>query len=156
MSLFRGRPQTAVEIPADQVPQRFVVQQGGTMLAVGLLLLVGFGGVAAWTVASGGLAQNQDLLVAGAVSVLVGVVVLLKYKNHRLELDGPVMRYTDLFGRHSSFQVEDIASVRRDFSDNPKLLAENGRVLARCERGMKNFDLFIAYLKKYQVSADMI
>lgn len=52
--------------------------------------------------------------------------------------------------------MEEIVSVRRDLSENPKLMGENGRVLARCERSMENFPLLIAYLKKHHVWADMI
>ena len=91
-----------------------------------------------------------------ALSVLAGLVILAKYRNHRLEVRGERLFYRDLFGKSWEFGVEEIVSVRRDLSENPKLMGENGRVLARCERSMENFPLLIAYLKKHHVWADMI
>lgn len=156
MSLLRTRAsQSFPEIPADQVPEQFVVRQGNTLLGVGIILALVFGGACLQAAAESGF-QRLDMLGICALCVLAGIVVLAKYKNHRLEVDGETLRYSDPFGRKTVFQLSDIASVRRDISENPKLLAENGRVLARCDRSMTGFPLLIAYLKKYRVSADLI
>ena len=120
------------EIPPEQVPETFTLRQGKTMLATGVIVLVAFGGTTAWSAVAGG---ELNMLGICVLSVLAGLVILAKYRNHRLE---------------------EIVSVRRDLSENPKLMGENGRVLARCERSMENFPLLIAYLKKHHVWADMI
>ena len=156
MSLLRTRtPRAFPEIPDEEIPEQFVVRQGGTLLGVGIILTLVFGGACLQAAAESGF-QRLDMLGACILCVLAGIVVLAKYKNHRLEVDGQALRYTDLFGRHTTFQVSDIAPVRRDSSENPNLLSENGRVLARCDRSMTGFPLLIAYLKKHRVSADLI
>lgn len=157
MSLLRAEKAAAFpEIPADQIPECFTVRQGKSMLVMGVILIGAFGGAVAWNVVQNGVAQSLDLLAVGVICVLAGAVVLVKYKNHQLEVCGSELRYTDLFGRTSVFQVSEIAAVRRDISENPKLMAQSGGVLARCERSMENFPLLIAYLKKHNISADMI
>lgn len=141
---------------AEQVPERFTVRQGWTMLAMGVILLVVFGGVTGWSVFTGGVAGNLETLGVFVLCVLAGIAVILKYKNHRLEVEGDALCYTDIFGKQVRFQVGDIASVRRDLSENPKLLGAEGQVLARCERSMLNFPELIGYLKMHEVYTDLI
>ena len=143
------------EIPPEQVPETFTLRQGKTMLAMGVIVLVAFGGTTAWSAVSSGELQLNMLGIC-VLSVLAGLVILAKYRNHRLEVRGERLFYRDLFGKSWEFGVEEIVSVRRYLSENPKLMGENGRVLARCERSMENFPLLIAYLKKHHVWADMI
>ena len=153
MSLLRGDRAPVPEIREDQIPEKFVVKQGNTMLVLGLLLIIALGGAAGQNVMTNGLAQSVDMLLAAVFCVLAGIVVLLKYKNHRLEVDGEELCYTSIFGQKTKFQASEIASVRRDISENPKLMGEDGRLLARFERNMENFLVMIAYLKKHEVSA---
>ena len=141
------------EIPPEQVPETFTLRQGKTMLATGVIVLVAFGGTTAWSAVAGG---ELNMLGICVLSVLAGLVILAKYCNHRLEVRGERLFYRDLFGKSWDFGVEEIVSVRRDLSENPTLMGENGRVLARCERSMEKFPLLIAYLKKHHVWADMI
>ena len=101
-----------------------------------------------------GLDSSRDMLVAAGFCLLVGAVVMFKYKNHRLEVDGEELRYVSMFGQETRFRVSDIGCVRRDISENPKLMSNDGLLLARFERNMENFPLMIAYLKKYHISAE--
>ena len=137
----------------EQVPETFTLRQGKTMLATGVIVLVAFGGTTAWSAVAGG---QLNMLGICVLSVLAGLVILAKYRNHRLEVRGERLFYRDLFGKSWDFGVEEIVSVRGDLRKNKKLMGENGRVLARCERSMENFPLLIAYLKKHHVWADMI
>ena len=152
MSLARKTPPMSIQ--EDQIPDRFVVRQGNAMLVLGLLLIVVMVGAALWNVMQNGLDQSRDMLVAAGFCLLVGAVVMFKYKNHRLEVDGEELRYVSMFGQETRFRVSDIGCVRRDISENPKLMSNDGLLLARFERNMENFPLMIAYLKKYHISAE--
>ena len=155
MNLLRGErlPMPEQEIREDQIPEKFVVKQGNTMLILGLLLIFVMGGAAGWNTVTNGLTESMDMLAATVFCVLAGIVVLMKYKNHRLEVDGEELCYTSVFGQQVRFRVSEIDSVRRDISENPKLLGGDGRLLARFERNMENFPVMIAYLKKHKVTA---
>ncbi|MDD3346933.1 hypothetical protein [Oscillibacter sp.] len=156
MSLFPGKKSQSPEgIPLQQIPEKFVVRRNRSMLAMGLVLVFVFGGVSAQNILTKGLAQSRETLIAGVFCVLAGIAVLLDYKNHRLEVDGETLRYANLFGQAVQFQVSDIATVRQDISENPKLLSEEGRLLARFDRSMENFQVMIAYLKAHHVTADL-
>ena len=107
------------EIPPEQVPETFTLRQGKTMLATGVIVLVAFGGTTAWSAVAGG---ELNMLGICVLSVLAGLVILAKYRNHRLEVRGERLFYRDLFGKSWEFGVEEIVSVRRDLSENPKLM----------------------------------
>ena len=71
------------EIPPEQVPETFTLRQGKTMLATGVIVLVAFGGTTAWSAVAGG---ELNMLGICVLSVLAGLVILAKYRNHRLEV----------------------------------------------------------------------
>ena len=75
------------EIPPEQVPETFTLRQGKTMLAMGVIVLVAFGGTTAWSAVSSGELQLNMLGIC-VLSVLAGLVILAKYRNHRLERAG--------------------------------------------------------------------
>jgi hypothetical protein len=155
MSRLQGsRTQPFPEIPAEQIPEQFTVKQSKTMLVLGLVLIFVIGAAAVQSVMTAGLTESANMLVASVIAVAAGAVVLVKYKNHRLEVNGEELTYTDIFGHTSRFHASEIASARQDVSENPKLFSADGQLLARFERNMENFPLMIAYLKARNVTAN--
>lgn len=140
-----------MEVSGEQ-NERFTVRRGGSMLVLGLILVVAFGGAAIWQVVNTGLAESRNILFAGVFCVLAGIAVILDYKNHKLEVCGEELHYTAMFGQTVHFRVDEIGSVGMDFLENLKLLSADGRLLARLERGMTNYPTLLRYLENHQVA----
>ena len=68
------------EVSGEQ-NERFTVRRGGSMLVLGPILLVAFGGAAIWQVVNTGLAESRNILFAGVFCVLAGIAVILDYKK---------------------------------------------------------------------------
>ena len=148
---MENKQDTQLETASAPRGEHFVVRRGGSMWVLALIFLVVFGGVSVWQTVQTGLAESRNILIAGVFSVLAGIVLLLDCKNHRLEVDGEQLRYTSMFGQSVSFRAEEIGGVGFDFLENLKLLTADGRLLARLERGMTNYQMLLHYLEDHHV-----
>ena len=148
---MENKQDTQLETSGSSRNEHFVVRRGGSMLALGLILLVAFGGASVWQTLQTGLAESRNILIGGVFSVLAGICVLLDCRNHRLEVDGEQLRYTSMFGQSVSFRAEEIGGVGLDFLENLKLLSADGTLLARLNRSMRNYDTLLHYLEAHHV-----
>ena len=134
-----------------EVPEQFVVCPGMTFFVLGLILIFLCGGAAVHSYMTQPLEESSKMLLAGGVCVLAGIMTLLKFRNHHLEVDGENLRFTNMVGRKNSFCAADIAYVTKDISKNPKLMGADGRLLASFDRNMQNFPQMILYLQEHKV-----
>lgn len=139
---------------AVELPRQFTVREGKLVLWVGVICLAVFGCLA---VLSLFVMDELAILVALMVFlffVLMGVWMLLSYKNRRLEVDGEDLTYTTAFGRTTRFRLSQVDSFRFRLGVGTRELRDReGKLLARYEDNMENALLLTAYLTQHQVPA---
>jgi len=144
------KPQNAPVQPVE-VPEKFTVRPGKTFFVLGLLLVFLCGGAAIHSFVTQPREESMNMIVAGGICVVAGIMTLLKYKNQRLEVDGEELCYQSMVGRKICFHASDITYVTKDISKNPKVMGEGDRVLACFDRNMENFPQMIMYLQNHHV-----
>ena len=144
------RSEVRDDLPSE-IPESFTLKRNGSYIAMGLVLIVVFGGV---MLLQGVQASGQEALqnfATAALCIVAGIIVLLASINQRIDVAGEHITIRDMFGKTTELNVGEITGLRADFIGSPKLLGENGRVFGRFDRSMKNFAVMLSYLRKHNI-----
>ena len=137
------------------LPRQFEVREGKACLVVGVACLVVFGILALLC-----LLVLDELAIPIALAVflffiLMGVWMLLSYKNRRMAVEGDTLTYTTAFGRTTQFRVSEVGSLRFRFGLGTREIRDReGRLLARFEDNMKGAALLVEYLNQHMTPAE--
>lgn len=137
------------------LPRQFEVREGKACLVVGVICLVVFGILALLCLL---VLDKLAILIALAVFlffILMGVWMLLSYKNRRMTVEGDTLTYTTVFGRTTQFRVSEAGSLRFRFGLGTREIRDReGRLLARFEDNMKGAALLVEYLNQHMTPAE--
>lgn len=137
------------------LPRQFEVREGKACLVVGVACLVVFGILALLCLL---VLDELAILIALAVFlffILMGVWMLLSYKNRRMAVEGDTLTYTTAFGRTTRFRVSEVGSLRFRFGLGTREIRDReGRLLARFEDNMKGAALLVEYLNQHMTPAE--
>ena len=134
----------------EPLPRQFEVREGKACLWVGIICLAVFG---TFSVMCLFVLDELAIWVALAVFLffdLIGVWMLLSYKNRRMVVEGDTLTYTNSFGRTTRFRVSEVGSFRYRFGMGTRELRDReGKLLARFEDNMKGAALLVEYLNQH-------
>lgn len=140
-----------------ELPRQFTVRAPKRNLIMGIVLLVLFAVLMAFSVFVGIMADMGTgtlLFVVIYVWLLIlAVILILQGKNWRLEVDGDRLCSYTTFGRATEFHASDIASVSMPsvLNGQAKLYGQDGKVLFKFTAIMQNQPLLMQYLAEHNV-----
>lgn len=139
------------------LPRQFTVRVPKRNMVMGIVLLVFFGLLFAFTILMSIMVDMDGggvvMSVLWAFFLVIAVILILQSKNWRLEVDGDRLCAYTTFGKATEFHASDITGVSMPsmLNGQAKLYGQNGRVLFKFNAIMRNQPLLMQYLAEHDV-----
>lgn len=138
-----------------ELPRQFAVRAPKFQLVCGICftVLAVFALLFSWFLASLGESGGFVLMIVSLVLLAESVVLILRGKNWRLEVDGDQLCAYTTFGKAAPFHASDIAGVTMPsvMTGSSKLCGKSGEVLFKYNNKAQNLPLLMQYLSEHNV-----